>query len=165
MNISMGRCHTLAIIAPRLVNPPKCNWLEYDIIILFIYRARADVYAWGDNRFGQCGTGSEQTRYSLPTKVPFFKSKSNITSLEASDYTSCAIVNKKAYVWGAWYNSGQKMKRYRLEPEMIEDLKKENVVLLKMSTRHSIAVCEKEVEKVFPKDNSKWLNQYQNDGI
>lgn len=73
------------------------------INIIIYYRSHSDVYAWGDNRFGQCGTGSTTLYYSIPERISFFKNKSNIVSVEAGDYTSSAIINNKAYVWGAWF--------------------------------------------------------------
>ena len=57
-----------------------------------------EVYAWGDNDYGQLGTGNDDTGYF--TAVPEKLALTGMEKLSARSTNVMALSNGKAYVWG-----------------------------------------------------------------
>lgn len=74
--IAAGQSHTCAVLSSGAV---KC---------------------WGDNSYGECGTGSTSSAYyGTPQSVPAITSGAH--TIGAADGNTVAMVNGRAYTWGA----------------------------------------------------------------
>lgn len=68
--------------------------------------AAGNLYCWGDNTFGQLGTGSTGGSVKTPTQVGGAISGMRVTEVSAGVNSTCAIANGNAYCWGS-NTSGQ----------------------------------------------------------
>ena len=95
------------------------------------------VWVWGDNEYGQLGTGTKKSS-DIPIQIAYFE---GIKSISAGVYHSLAIKNDgSVWTWGnnEYGQLGNSMKENGFIPTKVEGL--ENIKSVTAGKRHSIAL-------------------------
>ncbi|MBQ4088094.1 MAG: fibronectin type III domain-containing protein [Clostridia bacterium] len=106
--------------------------------------ADGNVYAWGDNRYGQLGCGSAENMISEPVQIPALSGKGAV-SICAGKYTSYAVcANGDLYAWGMNYagqlGNGDDALDNQSVPVLISVLG-QKVLSVSAGGGHAVAIC------------------------
>jgi len=110
--------------------------------------SKGRLLSWGRNEFGELGTGERTKRLrSKPTVIPFFEENQIQIVKMCSGSDHALVLDKKGrvYSWGfgKYGCCGNGDIKHQYVPQMIQDLKRWNIVDISCGATHSIAVSDK----------------------
>ena len=107
--------------------------------------AEGQAYCWGTNDHGQLGDNTT-TNHLTPERVEGeLASKSNVTSISASQSSTCAVADARAYCWGAnwWGQLGIGTTDQQLVPiALVGDLIGKTVTSITAGNTHTCAIAD-----------------------
>eukprot|EP00850_Spirogloea_muscicola_P011676 SM000073S21452 [mRNA] locus=s73:347175:350501:- [translate_table: standard] len=129
----------------KVAGLPKVRQVAVGAFHNLVLTESGQVWAWGNNEYGQLGTGDTQPR-SQPLEVAEL-AELNIVDLSAGGWHSVAISGcGKMYAWGRGEHGrlgfGDKDKGSKMRPTLVELLSHEKIIQVGCGGTHSVVLTD-----------------------